>query len=318
MLSNKLRGVMTALHRTFIASDGKLRAIWRLMLAMLGWYALYALSAVGVSNLLVALFASWGVTSANLSLAPAYVQYIVAYQTQLFHVTAALPAALCGWLLTRRLRRARPVSACGHTLAAAAFGFFISITAAGLLSILFQLTDSMRPTSAQAAFSVDILLMLAVYLIAATAEGQLAFGFIREMTLERGGRILSYAASAAMFCAMNGFASGFLGVINTMLLALTLCCIAEKAGAWAAVGVRVGWLWAANSLAGFPGSGASLQTLYPVSENLFTGGDAGLMSGIAVTIICGAILWFFHGRPALRKRLKNAIQRSADKRLDQT
>ncbi len=312
MLSNKLRGVLAAIHRAFIASDGKLRAVWRLMLTMLAWYALYALSAVGVSNLLIRLFESWGVTSANLSLTPAWVQYLVSYQTQLFHVTAALPAALGGWLLTLPMRRARPGLSIGHTVAATALGFFGSIAVATLLSTLFQLTDSMRATSTQAVFSVDILLMLAVYLIAAMAEGQLALGYIREMTLERSGRTFSYAAATAMFCAMNGFASGAPGVINTLLLALTLCRIAEKAGVWAAVGVRAGWLWAVNSLAGFPGGGVSLQTLYPVSENLLTGGDAGPMSGLAVTLVCAAILWFSLGRPALLA-LKQRFHKPDDK-----
>lgn len=300
MWSNKLRGVLTAIRRTFIASDGELRAVWRLAVTMLAWYALYALSAVGVSRLLFSLFESWGVTSANLSLTPAWVQYLVSYQAQLFHMTAALPAALAGGLLARHMRRKKTGSSSGHNAAAAALGFFGSIAAAMLLSMLFHMTDSLRPASAQAVFSVDILLMLAVYLIAALAECLLALGYIRKMVLERGGRALSYATATAMFCAMSGFATGTLGVINTLLLALTLCRIAEKAGVLAAVGVRAGWLWATNSLAGFPGSGVSLQTLYPVSENLLTGGEAGPMSGLAVTLICCAILWFSICRPALR------------------
>lgn len=310
MLSNKLRGVPAAFKNTFIASDGKLRAVWRLMLAMLAWYALYALAAMGVSRLMFSLFESWGVTSANLYLTPAWVQYLVSYQAQLFHVAAALPAALAGWLLARPLRRRRPGVSAGYTAAAAVMGFFGSITAAMLLSMVFRRADSMRATSAQAVFSVDVLIMLAVYLIAALAEGQLALGYIRETVLERGGRTLSYIAAAVMFCAMTGFASGVLGVVNTLLLALTLCRIAEKAGVWAAVGVRAGWLWAVNSLAGFPGGGVSVQTLYPVSENLLTGGDAGIMSGLAVTLVCGAILWFTLGRQALLS-LKQRILKSS-------
>lgn len=301
---------MSAIRSTFIAADGRLRAVWRLSAAILAWYALYALSAFGISNLLIRLFESWGVTSANLSLAPAWFKYLVSYQTQLFHVSAALPAALVGWLLARK--SGRTGTSAVHTAAWAALGFFGSVSAATLLALIFQLTDSLRAVSARVSFSPDIILMLAAYLIAAAAEGQLAFGYIREMTLKRGGRVPSYAAAAAMFCAMTGFSSGAVGVVNTVLLALVLCCIAEKGGVWASVGARAGWLWAVNSLSGFPGGGVSLQTLYPVSENLLTGGDAGPMSGLAFTFFCGLILYFALCRPALRGLKRRVITPPAE------
>lgn len=271
--------------RIFISRGGRLRAGWVFLITAAAWYCASALIALGVSRALAAMFKAWGVTNANLHLAPAWVQLIAAYQTGIFTAASALASAAVGALLMRRRARAS---------IAPLIAFASGAAAAAALAGIFILADSMRLVTRTPEWSVNIPITLAICLISALGEGMLALGFMREAAAKHGGRAAGYAAATALLFIMDGgYARDIPGMINTLLAALLLCHVAEKSGGvGAAVALKTGWTWSAAALIGFPGSEGALLSLYPVSENLLTGGKAGIMSGLAVTLICGAIIWF--------------------------
>jgi len=230
------------------------------------------------------LLGSWGVNAGNIQRCPMWVQYLVTYQTAIYHAVAALITAVVGGLMMRRYGygSGKPKTA--------ALGFGIGIVAVLLIAGIFLLADSMRTYTHIPGVSVDTFISLAICLMTALAEGLLAFGYIRQMAASRGGRAAGYAAAIIMFIVMDGFGSvSVIGMINLALMGAVLCAAAEKAGAWAVIGLRAGWLWTSTAVMGFTGSSTSIVRLYPVSENLITGGAGGLMNGLAMTVICAAV-----------------------------
>ena len=60
------------------------------------------------------------------------------------------------------------------------------------------------------------------------------------------------------------------------------------------MGLRWGWSFATVFLLGFGGGEASLLRFYGVSETLLTGGDAGPVYGLYLTIILAlALVWLY-------------------------
>lgn len=307
MSSNESR-VRSALHQAFIAPDGALRAVWRFAAVLIVWHIVVMLAAMISGDALSALFDSWGVDSKNLGYAPMWVQYLAAYRVQLFHLISAVIAAVGGRLLTGKVRTVqgyRMPSAMGWAL-----GAFIGIFAATALALLFYATDSMRFESLVPMISVDMAVSAAVSSAIALGEGMLAFGYVRGMVTSRGGRAAGYICAAIMYIMMEGaYLGGIIPLMNAFLMATALCLVSEKLGLGAAVGLRGGWLWAVSSLAAFPGSGTAMLRLYPVSENILTGGENGPEHGLMVTLVLGVILWLAIARPAVR-RLSAAIRQN--------
>ena len=280
---------LPTLRGAFFAGDDELRCIWRLLGAYLGWFALFIGASIATGSALSAMFSAWGVTSRNLALYPMWVQYLAVYQTRIaFGICGAL-TALAGRLAYRRY--AAPLPRPGLR---ALVGFGAGALAVALLTGLFLLGDSMRLESISPALSADIPIMLAYCVVVALAEGLLAIGYVREMTAARGGIFAAYAAAAAMFLIMNHSAvSSVTGLINLVFIALAGCCIAERFGVSAFVGLRAGWLWAEAALAGYPGSTGPIFSVYPVSEHLLTGDYNGLSEGLFATLCCAAVI-FIH------------------------
>ena len=262
--------------------------MWQLIIAAAAWYAATLLSAYGIGSLLIHILGSWGVNSGNIHLCPIWVQYLVTYQTGIYHAVATLITALVGWLLMRRC------SCSAGKPKTAAFGFCIGIIAVMLIAGIFLLADSMRIYTQIPGISADTFISLAFCFMTALAEGFLAFGYLRQMAAARGDRAAGYAVGVLMFIVMDSFSNiSAAGIINLVLMGVLLCAAAEKAGAWAAIGLRAGWLWASTAVIGFTGSSTAIVRLYPVSENLLTGGTGGPVNGLAVTIICAAVMTIF-------------------------
>lgn len=288
---------MSSIKRFFLGSDVRLRCVWRLMAAYAGWFMLFISASLAVSGILSALFGAWGVTSRNLRLAPVWVQYLAVYQTRIAHILCAAVTAAAGYAVCRKHAPVR------LRIRSALTGFAAGIACVVLITGLFLLTDSIRTASAKPAFSAHIPLMLVYFLVLSAAEGFAAMGYVRATTASRAGKIPSVIAATVMFLIMNHYAAGsVVGLINLLFIAVAGCCIAEKYGVAAFIGLRAGWLWAETSLAGYPGSTGAVFSVYPVSEHLLTGGFNGLTEGLATTLCCSAVIFFLLICPEIRKK----------------
>ena len=73
--------------------------------------------------------------------------------------------------------------------------------------------------------------------------------------------------------------------MNALLLGIAGCLLYARHGLWTSVGFRWGWGFATAFLLGFGGGDGAVYRLYGVSEALLTGGDAGPMHGLWVTLL---------------------------------
>ena len=271
---------------------------------LLGWHVVIIIASLGAGRLLETLFAAWGVNAGNILLYPKWVQYLAAYQTQLFFAISAAIAALGGYLLRRHTGGDEPDRV--KRVLGTGIGFFSGIFAAAALAILFLMVDSMRLESFELFISPDIPIVLIVSLLIGIAEAQLAFGYVRAMANQRGGRTAGFVCAAIMYVMMEGsYLSGIIVTANAVLGAVVMCLIAEKLGAGAAAGLKTGWLWTSTALISFGGSG--MLTMYPVSEQILTGGGKGPEAGLLITLFIVVILWFSIGKPAFNG-FKNKIK----------
>ena len=252
----------------------------RLIIAAAAWYAVTLASVYGVGALLLGLLNAWGVTYANLPQCPIWIQYLVTYQTGIYSAAAAvITIAVSAFLL--RNAKAKP----DLIRTAAAFG--AGIAAPALFAALFLLTDSMRPYTFSAGLSAHTFISLALLALTSLAEAALALGYVRGSAEKRCGRIAGYICAVIMFCIMNIFSTtGIISLVNLILMAPILCFIAEKFGVLPAAALRTGFQWCSTAVIGFTASETAVFRLYPVSETILTGGQHGIMHGIAFTIIC--------------------------------
>lgn len=290
MSLNKVKNV-------FLNADGRLRAVWQLTAAVLVWYAVYIGAAVGLSRLLLSLFAGWGVTNANIALAPGWVRFLAGYQAQLINAVAALICAAAAFPLARIYRGKKHI-----TISNVCIGFLTGAALAMVLMAMFLIADSMRVTSKVPAFGAGMAITFVFCTITAVMEGTVVFGYVRTMTSAHAGSIFAHLLSVAMFLAISlPGTQNLMGAVNALLVGMVLSLAAERAGVGACIALRTGWLWGVSALAGFPGS-SGVYTMYSVSEEFFTGGTYGPEAGAAVGIICLATIAF-----AFRREIKLLI-----------
>lgn len=278
--------IFAGMGRVFRAQDGKLRVVWRLLLACSAyvawlWGATYALDwYFGV------LFARMGLTTANIFAAPAWARTLaLGYGTIVsFIVNAgALALALGAYRLFS-----------GKTFAwkPNAWAVLVGLASGGLLAgapaAIFLAADSVR-IEAVYGVSVSLAVMLAVYFVACMAEEcfcrVLAFDMVRERC---GGSIARLVSCGLFFLAGSGWALGWIGALNLLLMGLVCCELYDVWGVWASLSFRVAWSFVSAALLQFPGNTSvsrPLVALYAVSDSLWTGGESGLISGLCVTIL---------------------------------
>lgn len=306
----RFRAALAAVGRVFVARGGGLRAVWRLLLAVLA-YALWTNGiTVCLSYAFDALFSAWGVTSLNVSYAPGYARFLAANYGNVISLVSSAGVAAFAYLAApaRERLRFRP----GFLGLGALLGLgAVAAAAGGFLAL-----DSLRMTSASPDFSWSPMILLPVYLAAAVAEEFLARGYALRMVTSRANRPLGYFASALIFLYVTGgYALGAMGIVNMLLFSALLCALSERWSNWLTAGVRFGWGYALTCLVAFPGGsgGSPVLTLYSVSENWLTGGSGGLVSGLLTTLALLAALALLF-RDALKGAKETGLLRMRGKK----
>lgn len=273
----------------FVARDRKLRAVWRLVLAILAFFVWTNGITMLLSYGFDALFTAWGVTKLNLAQAPGYVRFLAAHYGNLISIVSSLGVAAFACLAAPARERLRP-----HPKLFAV-GVLVGSAVVLVAAVCFRAFDSVRATSASPSFTWTPVILLPVLLAAAVAEEFFARGYVLRMVAARANRVWGFLASAAVFLYVTGgYALGILGVVNMLLFSLVLCALSEKWPNWLNVGIRFGWGYVVTSLLAFPGTsgGTPVVTLYAVSENGLTGGNGGLISGFYMTAVLATAAWF--------------------------
>lgn len=275
--------------QVFIAKDGKLRAGWRLILAVLCYMAWTSGITALLSYAFGALFSGWGLTPRNLAYAPGYARLLAENYGLIISAVSSAGAAVFACLAARKYSKLR------FSPSMAGIGALTGIASVLLAAGIFLALDSVRMPSGSPDLSFWPAARLPVYLAAAAAEEFFARGYVLRMVSARSGRIWGYLASAAIFLYMTGgYALNMRGVVNMLLFSAALCALSERHSHWLSLGARFGWSYAVTCLFAFPGAvaGRPAVTLYSVSEEWLTGGPSGLISGLYMSILLAAALYF--------------------------
>lgn len=283
--------------RVFLGSRG-LRCGWRAAAACALYYAWNTLATAFFTWIFALFFDAWGVNTLNLHLAPLWVRAAVNGYPYAVSILVNAPAALAFMRLARGMTNAAPRPLSAAFLAAGAGAAIVPAAA-------FILIDSIRLTPASPSFHWAVLASAPMYFIAAWSEQALSRGYVSGIVSKALGVPAAYVVSAAVFIVMNGaWSMGGIGFANMLILGVLLMAVTERFGAWCAVMLRAGFVWAANSVASFSENGFSVFSLYPVSENIITGGESGLMCGIFMTALLVVCTWLI-----LKKRLRLRMPR---------
>lgn len=266
-------------RRVLRNEDGALKPGWRLAAMVAGWLALTLAARLGASALLRALFGAWNLNPLTLSRAPRWAGTLYRWQGSV--VTLVVDIAAIGYIaLPCRVKLHPPRVSLWWAVGAGAM----------LLSAaLFLLTDSLRlewPLS-RPHLSLGLLPLCALTLLTALAEELFTKGVVLDTLGGRGGIV---AAALAFFLLNGGYSGTWISGVNVALLGTLCALLYRRHGLWAPVGFRWGWSFAGAFLLGQGGGDRAVYRLYGVSETLLTGGDAGLVYGIWLTLALGAMI----------------------------
>ena len=270
---------------------GDARTGWLLLLSL----AIYAL----VANLLnltlsvgfARLFAAWNVRADNAWRTPGWARALYAWQGSLrtVIVSAALLGMACWLRKLWKLPKTDRSFDWRCLLKALLPGMLLPFVA----YTLFLLSDSLRlewPLSAPN-LSASIPLLVLLTLLRLTAEEFFSKGVLLDGVKRRWGMPLAWGISALWFLFANSMGNvNLLSWLNLLLMGLLCGLIYEKSGILASIGVRFGWAFVNQVLFGFGNTNqTAVYKLYAVSEISLSGGDGGLIYGIAATFLL--ILW---------------------------
>ncbi len=239
------------------------------------------------------LFRAWGVDAATVTRAPTWAQLV--YRWHGSAVTLASAIALIGLSMWLRglwtgsgalpLSRSEEENRRSTTGQCALFAL-IGLAAAALVLAVSILPDSIRAERAAPRLTWTLPVMLVVAFISTLAEELFTKRVLYDGIASRWGTLWATLVSAAGFFLMaGGYAGNVLSAVNVALLGSLCCLVYARNGLWASVGLRFGWTAATVFLMGFGGGEASVWRFYGVSEGLLTGGDAGPVYGLYMTIL---------------------------------
>lgn len=288
-----IQDVPPAPRRRFLRDEaGKLRPLWRLTAMVAGYFALTVAVRLGLGALLRALFRAWNLNAQTVARAPGWAKALYAWQGSAVTLVVNVVAILFAVILCR-VKLKRPDGA---------FGIWSGVGAGVALfsAALFLLTDSLRlqwPLT-QPRLSPALLPLLILQLLTALAEELFTKGVVYDSVKRARGVPWAVGASALMFFLMNGgYAGTWISGINVALMGMLCALLYERRGLWTPVGFRWGWGFASAFWLGQGGGDSAVYRLYGVSENLLTGGDAGLVYGVWLTLILIILIGINARRP---------------------
>ena len=254
----------------------------RLALAVLLYAGVTVALRLGLGTALRALFDAWNVNKSTVARAPGWARTLYLWQGSLVTlIVSAAAIALALVLFRAKLPRPEPRS----TVLWWGIGTGIALVSAAL----FLITDSLRPewplTSPRLTPGLALLWLMS--LLAALAEELFTKGVLLEGVRPPWGVALS---ALAFFLTNGGLSGTVISGINVALMGLLCAVIYLRHGLWADAAFRWGWSFATVFLLGQGGSDRSVYKLYAVSETLLTGGDAGFVYGVWLTVILIVLL----------------------------
>lgn len=262
-----------------------MRTGWLLAVSLFG-YALVALATrYGLVRAFGALFEVWGIDATNVHRAPAWARALYVWHGSMATLAfAGLTLLLASWL--RKLWRLE-----GPALSRPSGGLWkatmVGILGPLIVAALCLIPDSVRPEWPLTAprFTWTLPVMAVVSLISTVAEEAFTKRVLYDALRSRWNQVLAVMAVCAVSCLTGGIGGSVIGAINVVLLGWALCALYARHGFWTEVGFRWGWSLANVFLLGFGGGDTAVYRLYGVSEGLLTGGDAGPMHGLYVTLL---------------------------------
>lgn len=289
------------MRSVFVNENGSLRIGWRLLLCAAAYFAALYGVIWGAAAVFGALFNGWGLTTSNISYAPAWAQWIVTWHSSLVYALAYLASGAAGLLMAKRLL---PV---GHRAAVKKCGGALVGTAiAAALTAIALAFDCMRmewPLSEPRLYPSQIAAVALVVL------GKLSSEILTKRILFDGvkRKAGAYALSCAVFVLLNADWTQPISVLNTLLLGLVACGLYECGGLAASAGIQTALTVWLSLFFGFPTMSAvqPVYALYHVSEAWLTGGGSGPFAGIWMTACLLAIFAVL-----FRKNTRNILPKS--------
>lgn len=309
-------------------------ALLRLIAAMAACVALTLLLRWGLSQGFAALFRAWNVSGKTVSGAPGWARLVYSWHGTAITLIVNGAVIVLSLALSRRWRREgflrgiaspnsapdtqhrmrNPVPEVGRgtqltqtngdtvrTLRMAAIALLAGLCVALASAGLFLLTDSLRllwPLS-RPQLSAGLAPLAAMSLMTVLAEELFTKRLVYALADQAWGPAVATAvATAAFFLSNGGYAGNILCAINVALMGVLCCAVYARDGLASSIALRWGWSFANVFLLGYGGGRHAVYRLYGVSENLFTGGDAGLVYGLWLTIVLCAGLSLLCGKGA--------------------
>jgi uncharacterized protein len=302
----------------WLLRDGRLRALWRVLL-----FALLFIAAVQLQALLF--FSLSGMRTL-----PDNILEVLLLQS-VFFLVAGLGA---GWALLRWVDR-RPLRELGFALERRvprdlAMGLVIGAAALVLVVMTLALAGVFRFSSAPGTmgawlvFVVTVLLWLA---LPAVAEEVIFRGYAFRALVEGIGPVGATLIMSALFAAVHGAAPNVdafsLATIFAAGVMLSLAVL-WTGSLWFASTLHLGWNWATVGLLDLPVSGwelfdAPLYDGVAVGPRWLTGGEFGPEGGLAGTlaVAAGIALTWWYARPGTRgARAWSAVENGRDRYVE--
>ena len=291
-------------------ASGRLRTGIRLAVALVLELLTSLLLRTGLNRLFAALFRAWNVRAGNVALAPRWARIVYAWHGSMISllVSAALLAlavALRRWWMGGR-EAAKPSGAPARRRALA--GWMVGTLAALVSAAVFLCSDSLRMEADPGIPErlPGLALLWGLSLCTVLSEEMFTRRVLYDGLREGCGVVPATAVSVAVFFFWNGgYAGNAVSAINVALLGVVCVLVYEKYGLWASTSLRWGWSFATVFLLGQGGGPHAAVRLYAVSESLLTGGDAGFVYGLWMTLLLlVALAWLLrrHLRKGFRGR----------------
>jgi uncharacterized protein len=302
----------------WLFADGRLRALWRVLLFALLFMAVVQLQAILFFSL------------SGMRTLPDNVLHVLLLQS-VFFLVAGLGV---GWALLRWVDRRPPRElgfplerrvprdlAVGLAIGAAALVLVVLVMA---MAGLFRYTSGAGTVAAWLAFAAVALLWLA---LPAVAEEVVFRGYPFRALVEGIGPVGATLVMSALFAAVHGAAPNVdtFSLANIFAAGIMLSLAVLWTGSlWFASALHLGWNWATVGILDLPVSGWELfdAPLYDgaaVGPRWLTGGEFGPEGGLAGTaaVAAGIALTWWYARPGARgARAWSAVENGRDRYVE--